>query len=124
MPITNPHGWRTRAQAAAYREQVATERQAIRKERNRLKVEQEAARRAGVQPEPLFAPQVPAKEEDKSGPEFMTIKELREALLAAGVTVPLSTAKVRLVELYKEKIPKPPPEPPPPDTIPALPPEE
>jgi hypothetical protein len=116
MPINNSRGWRTRVEAARHRQTLNEEREAVRAERIKMKVAGMTGTAPTPAPEPKPSPQ-PAKQEYPD-PSEMTNKALREALIGAGLEVPLNTAKPRLIELYKEHVPPPEPPAPGPNEVP------
>lgn len=99
--IVNPHGWRKRYIAAKERQAAAAERQKIAAVRYRhyqglapdAELPKEEVKVA--EPEPVVV-------EDKKSAEDLTNAELRAALEEAGLEVPKTTARARLIELYGE----------------------
>lgn len=102
--IVNPHGWRKRYLAAKERQAAAAERQKIAAIRYRhyqgLGPDEDLPKEEVKVEEP--APVV--VEEKKVSADDMTNADLRAALEEAGLEVPKTTARARLIELHKEHV--------------------
>jgi hypothetical protein len=128
--ITNPKGWRNKRAAALIRRQEKSNRAAINAARWRafeglppeeeldigevtandlasleaqMKLEQISSAIASTTQDLSNAIEG-AIEEAEVDPETLDNKSLREALEGAGFEVPKTTARARLIELYKEKV--------------------